>query len=148
MRSTFWLVTLVLVTSKVEGRIVALAPTFPPVQFPSYRNRQDSNPERFSVFWYLFLQPPRRKKQLSCWRRSSIVLSFRAAENIFAVNRIWNSFRHCDFCFCNLLFETVNCDFSAVFILCLVSELQEPSPSGIELRTIFWSSGHPLFFKE
>jgi hypothetical protein len=48
-------------------------------------------------------------------------------------------FRGCGLCSCNLLAETNNFGLGAVLLSCLVSELQEPSSPGLELRTLFRS---------
>jgi hypothetical protein len=64
-----------------------------------------------------------------------IVLSLRAIENFFAGNRTQGSFRGCNLCLCNILFETNKFVPGAVLLSCLVSELQKPSSSGIELST-------------
>jgi hypothetical protein len=51
--------------------------------------RTQDNP---SVLWPLLLQSPRRTKQLWSWRRSSIVLSFRATETTLTGTRTQDTF--------------------------------------------------------
>jgi hypothetical protein len=65
--------------------------------------------------------------------------------NIITATRTQGRFRVCDLSSCNLLFETNNFGLGAVLLSCLVSELQEPSSSGLELRTLFRSSGISIF---
>lgn len=65
------------------------------------------------------------------------MISVRAAENIFTGSRTQESFRGSGLRFCNLLFEADYSDPGAVLPLCLFSEVQKISSTGIGVKTAF-----------
>jgi hypothetical protein len=88
-----------------------------------------------AVFAFVTEVPVISPKQF-CFLRRSIVLSFRATKSISIGTRTQDSFRACYLSSCNLLAETNKFCLGAV-LSCLVSELQKPSSSGLESRTVF-----------
>jgi hypothetical protein len=68
-----------------------------------------------------------------CWRRYNRCDDARRPRGLWPLS-------------CNLLTKTNNFGFGAVLLSCLVFELQEQPSQGVELRTVFRSFDHPMFF--
>jgi hypothetical protein len=92
-RTVFSFVTLVPVIISPKQTTLDLAPFFYRAWFPSNRNRlrRESNPGQFFGFM-AFVSVLSSSKQLLSWRRSSIVVSFRATGPALTGNRTQDTF--------------------------------------------------------
>jgi hypothetical protein len=108
-------------------------------------SHQDSNPGQFFGLM-AFVHAISAPKQFCSRRHSSIVLSYLTTETIFTGTGTQDTFSWLclsyGLCSCNLHAETNNSGLGAVFLLCLVSELQKPSSPGLESRSFsgLWPS--------